>query len=426
MVKKVLRQKMKKGMKKMMAFALIAATAFSTKLPVNAVTATNTELKVHYFNVGLGTCAILEKDNHFALIDTGMNNDEKHAYALSNIQNWISNKKKVVGEKNFLFDYVVISHYDSDHVKNLRKILKLDDNTGKNPNTENDIPVGKFLARKYSLGVMKKMIEKSSENITYFSNYVSFANTVALSSGKTEKPIDEAQLDKVKTKNISTREDFIESIHNSIVNIQKDTGMLWKNPINDFSCKFTDGVDINFYSLNDNMSYIPTDEYYKEAVNNDSLVFKITYGTSSFWFLNDLKKSGLRDLLVGRDATQKEPAKAAKVTKADFKNSVVLLPHHGIVNDTIITSKVKKNGTTIEKSFKQKLANVKIFVRSVDERNLKSNQKKFMKMFEGKETFSSKNGYKLYSTAKVGSFTISTTGNGSSGKLYTKQNITIN
>lgn len=136
---------------------------------------------------------------------------------------------------------------------------------------------------------------------------------------------------------------------------------------------------------------------YKEAVNSDSFAFKITYKKSSFWFLNDLKKAGMKDLIVG---------KKSKAKKADFYNSVVLIPHHGIFN----------NGITeyIQKDFEGKFAGANMFVRSVDKKHYRptaaKKQEQFMKMFTNPESKLSKK--ELLETCVDGSFTISTTGTG--------------
>lgn len=414
MVKKLFGKKLKKGMKKIVAFALVAATVFSTKLPINAATTTNSELKVHYFNVGLGTCVIVEKDNHFMLVDTGTGKT-----ALNEVETWIESKQSELKQQNktFAFDYVVISHYDSDHVKNLAGILNLDDNTGATPNTENDISVGKFIARKYSNAVMVKMIENADKistkiakdkrkeakqnNTKYFTNYIEFANVVALSSGDNSKVISsDINGEKIglniykQYKNKGKYKNAIKEAHAKVVEIanlkNSDGTLVWKNPVKDYDCTFANDVKINFYSLNKDKSYIPSGQEHAESRNSDSLVFKITYGKSSFWFLNDLKKSGMVHLL-------------GRTKAADYKNSVVLIPHHGIFHNNI-TKVIKSN-------LKKRLTSAKIFVRSVDEEHYRptaaDKQEQFMKIFT---SLASKGGHPLYETHLQKTFEISTTG----------------
>lgn len=338
-------------MGKFLAMLLAVVTIFSVGMPLSAKAATNgTELKVHYFNVGEGTCVILEQNGHYMLIDTGMNKQP-----LKRVQNWIAtnNVKK--------FDYVIISHYDLDHVSNLKGILNLD--------TNNPIKVGKFLARKYSKAAMKTMLGRSKQAgaYTYVNNYVEFVNVVALSSGAKKEPI----ISRGST--ISTK---LDAVYNKIeeYSTKKNDSkeLLWKNPIDDYSCEFGNGVKIKFYTLNSGDTHTTNKNIlYKEAVNDDSLTFKITYNGSSFWYFNDLKQEGMKEIL-------------GRTRAADYNNSVVLMPHHGIMNNGIT------NNLCNNFKFKEKLKNTKIFVRSVgkyhyDMNNLqKDKQDTFMKMFLNK------------------------------------------
>lgn len=438
---KVLRKKMKKFVTKMTAISCIIATAFSTKLPVNAATQ-NPNLSVHYFNVGLGTCAIVEKTDtnskkHYMLIDTGMKRKDSNnkEYALNNVKTWIANERTKLEQtaQTFKFDYVIISHYDSDHVKNLEEILNLHNNYGSNKKIDlnDDIPVDQFIARKYSEATMSTMLKRESTPHVTYRNYVEFANTVYLSSvhssdagNKTfSKPITFS----AKNKTLKTLIAENPSIHKQVSDIagtkiedaKKQKKLKWINPTKNHSFTFANDVTIKFYSLNNDNSFISKKknkkEYaeigYSEAINDDSLVFKIKYKNSSFWFLNDIKKLGMQELLT------------KKTKKADFNKSVILIPHHGIHHNTITKS--------IETPFQNSFQNAKIFVRSISKDHAdshdKDKQKKqynFMKIFK-KAKLKNKpvlTTYQNYSnpknTGEINYLTISTTGKETKKKLY--------
>ena len=325
MTLKVLRKKMKKFVTRMTAIAFIIATAFSTKIPVNAATK-NPTLSVHYFNVGLGTCAIVEKTDknskkHYMLIDTGMKrkNSKGKEYALNNVKTWIKKRCKKTGDKKktFKFDYVIISHYDSDHVKNLEGILNLDNSyTPKNGATINyNILVDQFIARKYSEATMRTMLKREKDPYVTYRNYVNFANTVYLSSvnssdaeNKTfSKPITFSAKNKTRktliAENSSIHKQISDIAGTKIEDAKKQKKLKWINPTKNHSFTFANDVTIKFYSLIKDNSFISKKkskkEYaeigYSEAINDDSLVFKIKYKSSSFWFLNDIKKLGLQE-----------------------------------------------------------------------------------------------------------------------------------
>lgn len=390
-------------MGKFLAMLLVVVTIFSVGMPLSAKAATTTvtngtDLKVHYFNVGLGTCVILEQNGHYMLIDTGEESYTLNTgteYALSGIKKWMNTKKVTK------FDYVIISHYDADHVRNLKSILKLD--------TKNPIKVGKFLARKYSKAAMKKMLQRSEKTTyAYLNDYINFVNVVLLSPGTIKNPTTQI------TSKGSTITDKFDAVYDKIENISKKTNedgeLLWKNPTGDYSCVFGNGVKIKFYTLNNGDTYATNANIiYKEAVNDDSLVFKITYNAASFWFFNDLKKDGMIDILN-------------RTRKADYDTSVVLLPHHGIMHDQITKA--------IKAQFTQKLKGAAIFVRSVDKahRDLNDDQKAFMNLF--KERNSDLYGKTLLQTCQnkgesgtKSSITITTKGKVVNSKLY---NVKIN
>lgn len=350
-------------MGKFLAMLLAVVTIFSVGMPLSAKAATTTvtngtDLKVHYFNVGDGTCVILEQNGHYMLIDTG-----EYDQPLKRVQNWMAtnNVKK--------FDYVIISHYDSDHVSNLKGLLNLDkDNPIENLDANTPIKVGKFLARKYSKASMTTMLGRSAElgGYSYINNYMDFVNVVARCSGTTYDPIKSkgSALNTKKTLNAVYKKI---DVYSTKKNESKE--LLWKNPIDDYSCEFGNGVKIKFYTLNSGDTHTTNKNIlYKEAVNDDSLTFKITYKGSSFWFFNDLKQEGMKEIL-------------GRTRAADYNNSVVLMPHHGIMNNNI-TNNLCKNF-----KFKEKLTNTKIFVRSVGTKHYNINflrsksQDVLMKMF---------------------------------------------
>ena len=69
------------------------------------------DFKIHFFNTIWSDAILLEKEGHFALIDTG----SKFYY--SDLQ-WFFNKKKINH-----FDFIILTHFHSDHYGNLANIL---------------------------------------------------------------------------------------------------------------------------------------------------------------------------------------------------------------------------------------------------------------------------------------------------------------
>ena len=292
---------MKKNMKKsclhlfksLFALVLIVVVTI-TSSNVISVSAADNDLKVHYFNVGSADCMIVEKTgsdgkNHYMLIDAGFNDGNSKKW--SGVTNWISWKQVKK------FDYVIITHYDADHVNRLTSLLS-------------GIEVGQFLGRKYSDTTLGRLnYAKNNYNSKYYDNYMKFKSCVR---------------DKKGNENYFTSPKY---------------GDTWYFPLNDNNQ--LGEVALSF--MNKDTTYVTSNNYrdqtlYKEAVNDDSLVFHMTYKNSCYAFLGDLKKKGLQDYL----------AKGGVGT-----NSVLKIPHHGKYSNSTMPSALQN---TFARGVKSKIA----------------------------------------------------------------------
>ena len=313
-------------------------------MQVNA--ASNDPLKVHYFNVGDADAMIIEKttknEKHYMLVDTGWNSRDKlnitYTQATHPVKLWM-NANNV--EK---FDYVVITHYDRDHVAALQFLL-------------DDVEVDTFLARKYGPVVSERLENaKNKFDSQYYDNYQYFL---------------------------------------SVVNNKKANLVFPTNE--DKSLRFAEDVILSF--KNNKASYVTSDvmnneKDYKEAVNNDSLVFhmKIDGTDAKYLFLGDLKKNGLTDYL---DQINNK-------NKVTTQFSVLKVPHHCMFsNDTLPQS--------LQETFQSTIKSViSVTSRCVPET---SNKNPMMQALDNIKNMQQYNTYDTYNKKGINNYCISTNGN---------------
>lgn len=258
--------------------AIVTITSSNVNL---AHAAKDSDLKVHYFNVGSADSMIVEKKgtdgrNHYMLIDAGRDDDKT-----DRVKAWMNNHN--VTE----FDYVIITHYDSDHVKGLGKLL-------------NGVHVKRFLARKYSDTTLSRMnYGKNQYGSKCYDNYIGFENIV------------NTQVIKGRI----LKECYHMDHFNSAVDwYSPKEGSMYCFPL------YRDRIgEVQLTFQNRSTTFINASNYksmkpYKEAINDDSLAFHMTYRDSSYVFLGDLKKEGLTYYINNSTVP---------------KNSFLKIPHHG-------------------------------------------------------------------------------------------------
>lgn len=235
-----------------------------------AKAAMDNKLHVYYLNVGQADATLIEYNNQYMLIDAGMYKDTGES-KYENLRTFLDEKGVTK------LDYVVITHFDSDHVVGLKNAL-----VG-NGSTDRRIQVGKFLAKKYvkGYGNYEKMEDFQSQS-PVFVNYNTFSDLLS-----TYYP-----------------------------------GVAWESPYYSTTTgKYTFAGAVNLEFLNKKDSYIELVskgeiDLFKKHVNNDSLVFKMTYNTKTFLFTGDIGQTAAGDL---------NALHGSKLTSGILK-----LPHHGL------------------------------------------------------------------------------------------------
>lgn len=101
-----------KGLLLWMMLALFLGTACMGKTEANAGTADESQLKVHFLDVGQGLAVLTESDGHYMLYDGG--DSDKSSFVVSYL------KKQGVKK----LDYAVASHYDADHLNGVIGAVK--------------------------------------------------------------------------------------------------------------------------------------------------------------------------------------------------------------------------------------------------------------------------------------------------------------
>lgn len=126
---------MKKKLRNLMAAVMAMIILISAYAPLQTEAATESRIRLYTFNVGHADCHIVEiaegGTSKYVLIDAGANS----TYA-PNIIKFMTSKKVT------RFEYVILTHYDNDHVTGLQTIL----NT---PINGKAVTVGKYLKRDY-------------------------------------------------------------------------------------------------------------------------------------------------------------------------------------------------------------------------------------------------------------------------------------
>lgn len=119
-----------------------------------------TGVKVYTFDVGSGSCAIVEfelntGDYSYIMVDAGSGyktSNSEYTDTLNDIQDFITQKNIKT------FKYVILSHYDSDHMKMLDALVG-----------SKDIKVGQFVCKTYTateLAALEKASQMEEDDLT--------------------------------------------------------------------------------------------------------------------------------------------------------------------------------------------------------------------------------------------------------------------
>jgi|GEM_PF-6487093 len=313
-------------------------------------------LYVYYLAVGQADCILVKLGDKFMLIDTGgyyssmrdttdtnsvtlLNGETINAKTETNVKRFITKLLPKVDGKPYL-DYLVITHYDSDHVGGLLHIL------GHNtPNdASDDIKVGTFLSRKYSTTTLNRMYLKYVDSgKDPYRNYLKMINAVAQDNGRS--PVfDLSAFDKDATSfTAATTTSKLEALKSSLgvdynwVFPAKDSTIeIYNDGTNSLSVKFFH-KDTTYINANDEGTSEEAEKSYAGNINNDSLIFKLSYNTGTnskhFMFLGDAVEDALKNLNLYDAAT--------------LKSNVVKITHHGF--------KLNATGRVIEETLYPKM-----------------------------------------------------------------------
>lgn len=280
-----------------------------TAVPIIDVpTVENDHLVYYAFNIGQADCHLIELNGHYMMIDTGLSNaspDSQNANYLD-----IGEVKEFLKKKKIKkLDYLIITHYDGDHIGGMLQLLGYKTKTKKD-----DIAVEKFISRRHTketLKIMKDNFAPKEMLNTQYRNYLKLINTASQNIGK---------------KRIFTLdfEDTNQVI--SIKNVYKEADKLksvWLSPKQGETLYFAD-KKVTLQFLSPTKSFITKANLetrsYPACVNNDSLVFKLIYQGQSILFTGDIDKDACMNIINY----------TSKKKNTTLYSTILKVPHHGV------------------------------------------------------------------------------------------------
>lgn len=287
-------------------------------LSVNASGVGVVGINVYTFNVGSGACSIVKftisnGTKQYILVDAGCGYnrakpDEEYVQTVRVINNFI--KKEGITR----FKYIILSHFDSDHIKMLEEIM-----------TKNKFTVGQFIYRKYD-GIIWQRLKKAD-------------GMVAENSGKLtgEKLCQVYHNAKEVEKVISKFEKRISKKVALSPYLDSGNDIVIGNDVSNGAGGY-EAVKVTIKFLNKNPSYFShfstkSNKFaydYRLASNNDSLVFTISYQDPRKEYHN--KKDCVKKILFCGDIQSNAMnglRNRFSLYAADC--DLVLWPHHGKV-----------------------------------------------------------------------------------------------
>lgn len=254
-------------MKRFLGITLVLILIFTSTQTVEAMQPD--KLYVYYLSTGSSDCILIELNGKYMLVDT--------SYRAANSKSKIDMITKFLhGKKVKELEYVVITHYDGDHIGGLNTIVK-------------EFKVKKFISRKYSTTTLTRM--NAQENKYPYQNYIKMINAVAQNGGSTTKISSTAEPVQV----ISTMKSIGEELSDN-----GTYGYNWIFPKRNSTLKF-DEATLTF--MHKDTTYIAKDDLsatdFAGRINNDSIVFRLEYKGKNFLFLGDLGIAGRRNFMSG-------------------------------------------------------------------------------------------------------------------------------
>lgn len=238
-------------------FALIyMMPAFVQKAEASTVGVTG--VKVHTFDVGSGSCAIVEFElntggSSYTMVDAGSGyktTDAEYKETLSDIQDFITQKGITA------FKYVILSHYDSDHTK------MLDDLIG-----SSKIQVGQFVCKTYSKTLPALRAAKDADLTPMITYYDKVRSVIA--KKKSQGKLSNAEILSPSSGDLLTVGNYVQE--NGKYTAVKVSLRFFNKSGSHFSGLYTLGSNNKVTFTNKNMYD------WRAASNNDSLVFVMRY-----------------------------------------------------------------------------------------------------------------------------------------------------
>lgn len=298
----------------------------SNPLPLNisttsTVSKSNDNQLVYYaFNIGQADCHLIELNDHYLMIDTGLSNaspDSKNINYLniSEVKHFL--KKKKIKK----LDFLIITHYDGDHIGGMLQLLGY-----KTKTKSDDIKVKKIISRKHtkeSLEIMRDYFNPEEMKNTQYRNYLKLINVCYQNMDK-EVPF---------TLNFKNKK----QVHHvdRVVKEVKKLNSIWLSPKQGQTLFFANRkVKLQF--LNPTKSFISNHTLkhhpYAASVNNDSLVVKLLYQDKSILFTGDIDKEACIAII---NYTNKRK-------NLSLNSTILKIPHHG-VNANFYNEKLNLN-----------------------------------------------------------------------------------
>lgn len=287
----------------------------------NSIPVTKEDQLYYYsFNIGQADCHLIELNGHYMLVDTGLSNisaDSKNENYLN-----VTEVRQFLQAKGIKkIDYLIITHYDGDHIGGMWELLGYHTKT-----KQDDIKVNKFISRRHTketLQIMKQFYSPETTSYTQYRNYLKLINAVFINKGY-QKPFN---ISFTKKEDVSPIKDTYEKA--------KQLKSSWLSPVQGECLYFANKkVTLQFLSLTD--SFITNGNLksasYSACSNNDSLVFKLTYGKKSILFTGDIDKEACMKII---DYTKKQK-------DISLQSNILKVPHHG-VNSNFYSERLNLN-----------------------------------------------------------------------------------
>lgn len=312
--------KTKKMMRLSISILLVFAMLFTpliSGIGSNHVSAADDNILYQYFfKIGQADCFLIVLNGKTMLVDTG-------SYGTADTVKAFLDKKGITH-----LDYLVITHYDGDHIGGLTRVLGQEEGQKK-------ITVGTFIARKYSSATLSIMYNKMPQNqskYTQYRNYLKLINAIAVNGGESAVfsnissipyVIDNYPVDTTISK-LNTLKDKMGTKYNWDFPTQGTEKTIYSATGNSLTATFLH-KDTTYLSSKDEPASATT---YDGNINNDSILFQLKHvsngSTKKFLYVGDMGVSA-RSNLATYDANNSSFSR---------KSDVFKVAHHGFEHST--------------------------------------------------------------------------------------------